>query len=100
MSYDCDAPPADLAACSTADDCTTVAVGCYCGAQPVNGVVRRFAVTAQACEDAAASTCALGCLVVPELQAQDGQRVANGSTIAVQCERPAGAAGSCRTYVP
>jgi hypothetical protein len=63
-------------------------------------VARRFAATAQVCEDTAASTCALGCLVVPELQAQDGQRVADGTTIAVQCERPAGATGTCRTYVP
>lgn len=98
--YDCKAPPPDVAACVTTDDCTTVTIGCYCGAQPVNGVARRFAASGQACQDTAASTCALGCATELGMQAQDGQKVTNASMIAVRCEQQGSAAGTCQTYVP
>lgn len=93
--YSCAAPPSDLAACQSVADCATVASGCYCGSQPVTGVAQRYADTAQACEATAASTCARGCAVDGNRQAQDGRTAGDGVTIAVQC-----ASGLCRSYVP
>lgn len=99
-SYDCDAPPSDVAACVTTADCTTVVVGCYCGAQPVNGVALGFAAPAQACEDTAAANCRRGCSNELAMRAQDGQKAASASAIAVRCETQGSAAGTCQTYVP
>jgi hypothetical protein len=99
MSYSCAAPPADLAACSADADCTTVALGCYCGTQPVNGVARRYAPTAQACEEQAASACALGCATQLKLLVQDGTQVEPGTIIAARCDH-SGATGVCKSYVP
>lgn len=98
-AYRCDAPPADLAACLVDADCATVARGCYCGAQPVNGVATKYAEPALACEQAAASSCALGCANEPGEVAQDGKKVAAGAAIAVRCDHSAGA-GTCMSYVP
>ena len=86
--------------CVIDTDCATVAIGCYCGAQPVNGVARRYARTAQSCEDTAASTCALGCASELGMAAQDGNKVDAGGTVAVRCERSGGTFGTCRSYVP
>lgn len=99
-SYSCMAAPADLAACSIDADCATVAIGCYCGAQPVNGVAGRYATTAQACEEAAAGTCALGCVNEPGLVTQDGTKAAAGTTVAVRCDHSVGTTGTCKSYVP
>lgn len=99
-SYSCNAPPSDLVACRIDADCATVAVGCYCGAQPMNGVASRYATTAQGCEDAAASTCAIGCANEPGMVAQDGTKVEAGATIAARCDRSTGTTGICKSYVP
>lgn len=99
-SYSCQAPPSDLGACSIDADCATVAVGCYCGAQPMNGVARRYATTAQTCEDAAASTCARGCANEPGLVAQDGNKADVGATVAVRCDHSGSTTGTCKSYVP
>ena len=99
LSYSCQAPPADLAGCASDADCATVVVGCYCGAQPVNGVAHKYAATAQACEDSAASTCALGCATQTGMVAQDGSKVDVAATIAAHCDRSSGT-GTCKSYVP
>jgi hypothetical protein len=99
VSYSCAAPPVDLAGCAVDSDCATVALGCYCGAQPVNGVAHKYAPTAQACEDTAASMCALGCATQPQLVVQDGTRVDLGTTLAAHCDH-SGATGVCKSYVP
>ena len=99
-AYSCKAPPADLATCSIDADCATVTIGCYCGAQPVNGVAQRYAATAQSCEDTAASTCALGCSNELALLAQDGNKTNIGAPIAVRCDHTSGATGTCKSYVP
>jgi hypothetical protein len=100
VSYSCNAPPSDLTACSIDADCTTVVVGCYCGAQPVNGVARRYATTAQTCEDTAASTCALGCVSEPGMVAQDGTKADVSTSVASHCDHAAGTTGTCKSYVP
>jgi hypothetical protein len=98
-AYACKAPPPDLAACTIDADCATVEVGCYCGPQPVNGVARKYAQTAESCEDAAASACALGCANEPAVTAQDGKKAAFGTPVAVRCSR-SGATGTCTSYLP
>jgi len=98
--FDCKGKlPAGAAVCTVDADCTTVTVGCYCGPQPVNGISRQYAKDAQACEDDAASKCALGCLVEFKMLAQDGQKADPGATIAVHCDR-AGGTGTCKSYLP
>jgi hypothetical protein len=99
LAYDCSAPPAGLAACTTDADCTTVELGCYCGPQPVNGVAVKYAQAAQSCQDAAASSCALGCLNELALKAQDGKKAALGTPVAVRCDRSS-ASGACTSYLP
>lgn len=99
VSYACASPPADLAACAVDADCTTVAIGCYCGAQPVNGVARKYAVTAGSCEETAAGTCALGCATRAQLVVQDGTMVNPGTTLGAHCDR-SGAAPVCKSFVP
>lgn len=99
VSYSCVSPPADLAGCTVDADCTTVAMGCYCGAQPVNGVARKYATTARSCEDTAASTCALGCATQPKLLAQDGSMVSPDTVLAARCDH-SGATAVCKSYVP
>lgn len=98
-TYLCKAPPSDLAACATDADCATVELGCYCGPQPINGVAVKYAQTAQSCEDAAASACALGCLNELALQTQDGKKAAPGTPVAVRCDH-SGARGTCTSYLP
>ena len=99
-SYSCTTPPSDLATCSTNADCATVAVGCYCGAQPVNGVAHRYATTAKGCEETAATTCALSCPNEPGLVTQDGLKAAAGARVAARCDHTSGATGICKSYVP
>ena len=98
-SFNCMAPPVDMAACTTVDDCTAYAIGCYCGAQPINGVAREFAPDMQSCENKAASMCALGCPTEPGLRTQDGKMVSSGTMISVRCVHQ-GNTGTCQTYVP
>ncbi|HEY6178662.1 MAG TPA: hypothetical protein VIX73_29630 [Kofleriaceae bacterium] len=98
VSYVCASPPADLAGCAIDGDCTTVAIGCYCGPQPVNGVARKYAVTARGCEDTAASTCALGCATQAKLIAQDGTMVNPGTFVAAFCDH-SGAAPVCKSRI-
>ena len=98
-SYACTSPPADLAGCSVDADCTTVAIGCYCGAQPVNGVARKYAVTAGSCEDTAANTCALGCATRAQVVVQDGTMVNPGTALGARCDH-SGATAVCKSFVP
>lgn len=79
--------------CSTASDCTTVARGCYCGSQPVIGIARTAASTAQACE-AQAATCGLGCPTMSGRTAEDGKSDVDGGTITVLCD-----SNRCHTVV-
>ena len=99
MSYSCVAPPADLAGCSVDADCATVAMGCYCGAQPVNGVARKYSMTAQACQDTAASTCSMGCATEAKMLVQDGTKADAGVKLGARCDH-SGATGVCMSYVP
>jgi hypothetical protein len=79
-------------------DCTTVAIGCYCGQQPVVGVAKTFGSAAAACEAKSAATCARGCANFPGQMAEDGRSSSDG-TITVHCI--AGDGGLvCRSYVP
>jgi hypothetical protein len=66
----------------------------------VNGVAHKYATTAQACEETAASTCALGCANELKLVTQDGTKVDPGTTTAARCDHAAGATGTCKSYVP
>jgi hypothetical protein len=86
MSYACASPPADLAGCSVDADCITVAIGCYCGAQPVNGVALKYAATARSCETTAASTCARGCATQAKVVLQDGTLVDPTTVIGAFCD--------------
>jgi hypothetical protein len=95
----CQAPPSDVAACQTASDCAIVYGGCYCGSQPAIGVAKKHEAARSACEQQAASTCALGCANSPGHRAQDGNTDLDGGTIAVHCEMDGGV-GTCLTYVP
>lgn len=90
--------PESAGPCTTDTDCTTLARGCYCGAQPVDGVLRRYAEAAGVCEARNSMNCALGCAVFPGQQAQDGRTVTDGGVVAVRCEQDGGV-GRCRTYV-
>jgi hypothetical protein len=99
MSYSCAAPPADLAGCSVDTDCAIVAQGCYCGAQPVNGVASKYATTAQSCEQTAASMCALGCATQAGMVTQDGTQAAPGTRLAARCDLSTGT-GVCKSFVP
>jgi hypothetical protein len=99
VSYSCGAPPTDFAGCSVDADCATVALGCYCGVQPVNGVARKHATTAQACEETAASMCPLGCPNQPGMVAQDGTKAGVGTILAAHCDH-SGATGICKSFVP
>ena len=96
-TFDCRVPPADLATCVVDMDCTMVAGGCYCGAQPLDGVAVAHANAAQGCETEAASSCALGCANEPGFRAQDGKHADASAMIQVRCET---ATGTCKTYVP
>ena len=98
LSYVCASPPADVAGCSADTDCATVAIGCYCGAQPVNGVARKYAATARGCEDNAASTCARGCATEAKVVTQDGTTVDPGTLIGSFCDR-SGATPVCKSRV-
>lgn len=100
LSYSCAAPPADLASCSADADCATVTAGCYCGAQPVNGVAHKYATAAQGCEETAASACALGCANGPGMLAQDGKTAEAVTSIGFHCDHTSGATGTCKSYVP
>ena len=73
-------------ACTTASDCTTVARGCYCGAQPVIGISKSASAAASACEAMAGSKCALGCPSSPGHVAEDGANDADGGAIEVLCD--------------
>jgi len=100
-SYSCapSPPPADFAGCTVDADCTTVARGCYCGAQPVNGVARKYAATAQACEQTAAMTCTRGCANQPGMVTDDGTMVDAGTILAARCDL-SGPTGVCKSFVP
>lgn len=74
-------------ACTTASDCTTVARGCYCGAQPVIGISKSIGAAAATCEANAAAHCALGCANFPGQVAEDGKNNADGGTITVLCDQ-------------
>jgi len=97
--YSCKSLPAKATACAVDADCATVTVGCYCGPQPVNGVASGYAKDVQACEDDAASKCALGCLVEFQMIAQDGKKFDRGGAVGVRCDHTA-ATGTCKSYVP
>ena len=99
VSYSCASPPADLTGCSVDADCATIATGCYCGAQPVNGVARKYMANARTCEETAASTCALGCATESGQVAQDGTKADVGSAFAARCDH-SGATGVCKSYAP
>jgi hypothetical protein len=81
-------------ACATVADCTTVAVGCYCGAQPVIGIAKSISALATACEAESAKTCARGCANSPGQVAEDGQNADDGGTIVVKCDM-----AQCHTVV-
>ncbi len=85
---------ANSKACTTANDCTTVARGCYCGAQPVIGIAKSFATAAQACEAKAGSECGLGCPNAPGHTAEDGKNDVDGGAIEVLCD-----VGKCHTVL-
>ena len=89
--------PASAADCVTDDECATIARGCYCGAQPVDGVKRRSVEAAAVCEARSGAACALGCAVFPGQRTQDGQTVTDGGVVAVRCARDGGV-GRCATY--
>lgn len=99
MSYECASPPADLATCSADADCGIVAMGCYCGAQPVNGVASKYAAAAQSCQATAASACTLGCANNQGGVTQDGTKVAAGTRTAAHCV-VSGGTGVCQSFVP
>jgi hypothetical protein len=81
-------------ACGTASDCTTVARGCYCGAQPIIGIAKSAAAEAQACETKSQSQCGLGCANFPGHVAEDGNNDVDGGTIEVLCD-----ASKCHTVL-
>ena len=72
--------------CATVSDCTTVARGCYCGAQPIVGVAKSAAAAAQACESQAGAMCALCCANFPGRTAEDGKNDVDGGTVQVLCD--------------
>jgi hypothetical protein len=94
-TYDCKAPPSDLAACTNATDCGSVALGCYCGQQPVTGVGLKYQAAATSCETAAAASCPLACPVQAGQKADDGKTIPDGTSPTVACD-----SGMCRTHVP
>jgi hypothetical protein len=81
-------------ACTTVADCTTVARGCHCGAQPIIGIAKSFSTVAEECETKAASQCALGCANFPGHVAEVGANDVDGGTITVLCD-----AGKCHTVL-
>ena len=93
----CNEVPAEIAPCSSDSDCTTYVDGCYCGAQPMNGVNVTHASAVSACEAGAAEHCALGCANFPGFIAEDGAMVDSAAMVAVHCEP---ATSLCKTYVP
>lgn len=99
VSYECASPPADLTGCSSDADCTTVDIGCYCGAQPVNGVARKYATTARGCEVTAASTCSLGCATQAKFVISDGTMVNPGTFIGAYCDH-SGSTAVCKSFLP
>jgi hypothetical protein len=102
-NYACNAPPQDLTTCTRDSDCATVAVGCYCGLQPVIGVAVTYAATAATCQAAAADACTLGCTTMPGQSAQDGNPIPQGQTASVRCDLQGamtGTTGICTTFVP
>jgi len=81
--------------CLTADDCLMVALGCYCGAQPIIGVAKSAQPAAQACETDAGATCTRGCANAPGHVAEDGQNdEGTGRNLEVLCD-----AGMCHTVL-
>jgi hypothetical protein len=99
VSYSCATPPADLTTCSADADCATFAQGCFCGAQPVNGVAHKYAAAAQSCEDTAAGACTLGCANDQGGVTQDGTKVAAGTRTAAHCV-VSGGTRVCQSFVP
>ena len=93
----CHEDPAEIATCSGDSDCTTYVDGCYCGAQPINGVNVTHATAVRECEVGAAQNCALGCANFPGFIAEDGVMVDSSAMISVHCEP---ATSLCKTYVP
>lgn len=93
----CNEGTPEIAACANDGDCTTYVDGCYCGAQPMNGVNVTHASAVSACERTAAENCALGCANFPGFVAEDGQMVDSSAMISVHCEP---ATKLCKTYVP
>jgi len=79
--------------CGTAADCLMVAVGCYCGAEPVIGVAKTAQPAAQACESQAEKSCALGCAKTTGHVGEDGQNdEGTGRNLETLCD-----AGKCYT---
>lgn len=93
----CNEVPAEIAACAQDSDCTTYLDGCYCGAQPMNGVNVTHASAVQSCEAGARDHCALGCPNFPGFVAEDGTMVDSAAMVSVHCEL---ATSLCKTYVP
>lgn len=80
--------------CVSVADCATVAVGCYCGSQPVVGISTTLSDLANACETDAANHCALGCASGPGQVAEDGKNALDGGKLTVKCD-----VGRCHTVV-
>jgi hypothetical protein len=98
-TFSCAAPPSDLASCATTNDCGIAAKGCYCGQELEYGVATKYLAAQAACEQAAASGCALGCANFPGHMAQDGHSDIDGGTISVRCAAGDGGALTCLTFV-
>lgn len=93
--------PAEFANCTQPSDCALVKIGCYCGNQPVVGVSRAYVQAAAQCEDQHAASCALGCALGLDLQAQDGKVTTDILEISLKCAPPPdGGAPICQSYVP
>lgn len=90
--------PVSAAACGADDECTSIARGCYCGDQPVEGVNRRYAEAAGVCEARSRMLCAVGCAMSLNQRTEDGRTVADGGVIDVRCVRDGGE-GRCVTSV-
>ena len=96
-AYACAMRPPDFDSCLTTADCDKVALGCYCGGQPVIGVATKYFATASACFDYDMAHCDLGCANQPGLMAQDQKATSSFDAIAVRCDA---ALRACRTYIP
>ncbi|MEO8798929.1 MAG: hypothetical protein ABI551_13660 [Polyangiaceae bacterium] len=90
-----------FAACAQASDCRLVALGCYCGNQPIMGVAASYESAAASCEATHASSCALGCSTGLDVVAQDGKTAKALADVSVKCTPPPdGGASICQSYVP